>query len=131
MRLTAASRRLVAALASAVMLLAAVSPALAHVFRAAGSAGQPGIEVIVCTTAGLQRVAAPIHHRDAPIAPAASLHDHCPFCFWQACAGAPPPRAPAIAGITSTYAVPAQRPDAPLRRVGWTRSQARAPPAFA
>jgi hypothetical protein len=128
MRLTAAARRLVASLASVALLLAAVTPALAHLLRPSTTAGAHGIATEVCTSVGPQRLTVASADADAPVPPAASLHDHCPFCGWHAFIGAPPPSAPAIAGLAGLHSVPALFLHAPHRLFAWAGAQPRAPP---
>lgn len=130
MSVLSAPRRRVAALATLALLLSALTPALAHLLQPAARGGPHGVESVICTAQGAQRVVFATRSTDAPVAPAVSLHDHCPFCAWHADGLAPPPCATSIAGIAAAATVPAPTPPAAQPRPVWAGAQPRAPPVL-
>jgi hypothetical protein len=130
MSVPAALRRSVAALASLALLLAALTPTLAHLLLPAPRSGPHGIDSVICTAQGPQRVVLAARGTDAPVAPAVSLHDHCPFCAWHADVLAPPPGARSIAGVAAAATVPAQAPSTARPQPAWAGAQPRAPPVL-
>jgi hypothetical protein len=114
-------------LALTALLLAAVAPALAHVF----SDNTRTAWVEVCTAQGAKWVpvaqTATADDERAPVSAHGSI-DHCPYCTLQA--------APALLQRDSTAwlgvpagSLPAERTtQAPIKSLAWPRAQPRGPP---
>lgn len=122
------TRRWLAWLAIAAMLMAALAPAMARALEAPHGASGPDVAEI-CTVAGLRQIAA----SEAPSSPAKSmLHlSHCPFCHLEAHSPAILPDMPVpLAAVAGTAIRPPLFFHAPRVLPAWIVAQPRAPPAL-
>lgn len=127
MGLTAATRRLLSAIATLAMLFAASAPTITHAL--ASAQGQHFRWTAVCTSEGARLVPVPTDADGVPVAPDARAIEHCPFCT----SGGTSPVLPA-AGVAALPSVAASRVvlafhrHAPRPAFAVTAAQPRAPP---